>query len=77
MLKCRTPLHLAAASLNLEIIRILIQNGASVFATTADGDSPLDVAVDELSEDDFEQGVDNDCIKAIRGTMHLNVSATC
>lgn len=76
----RTPLHLASSAFNLDMTKLLICSGASVFATTVDGDSPIDVAIDELSEEDFEEGLENDCIEAIRGTIcssRFSFPATC
>ncbi len=43
----RTPLHCAAAYCNLDMIHYLIDNGASLFLTTQDGETPLKIAIEE------------------------------
>ena len=44
----RTPLHCAVAYCNLEVIRYLLEHGASLFLMTRDGDTPLAIAQEEL-----------------------------
>ena len=63
----RTPLHLAASVSATEIAGYLIRNGASVYAQTLDGDTPLEVAIDELTEENFVEGKENECIEILRG----------
>ncbi len=43
----RTPLHCAAAYCHLDMIHYLIDNGASLFLTTQDEETPLKIAVEE------------------------------
>ena len=43
----RTPLHCAVAYTNLEMIRFLVQQGASLFMMTKDGDTPLKIIAEE------------------------------
>ena len=44
---CRSPLHCAVAYSNLEIVRYLVEHGASMFLATRDGDTPLNIAQEE------------------------------
>jgi len=39
-----TPLHIAIRDKNEEIVRMLVENGADIFAVNADNESPLDWA---------------------------------
>ena len=43
MIDCRTPLHCAVAYRNLEMIKYLVNQGASLFLTTKDGDAPTEI----------------------------------
>ena len=43
----RTPLHCAVAYTNLEMVRFLVQQGASLFMMTKDGDTPLKIIAEE------------------------------
>jgi len=43
----RTPLHCAAAYSNLAMISYLVESGSSLFLSTQDGDTPLQIALEE------------------------------
>ncbi len=43
-----TPLHAAATCANLEICKILIENGAELLAVNTDGNMPYDICDDEI-----------------------------
>ena len=65
---CRTPLHCAVAYSNTDITRYLVENGASLFLTTKDGDTPLKIGTEEyeiqrgnMSTDGVEKGEESDC----------------
>lgn len=70
----RTPLHCAVAYCNLEVIRYLIEHGASLFLMTSDGDTPLAIAQEELKLVKAQQPSDADvltsaaeCLKSLQG----------
>ena len=44
----RTPLHCAVAYLNLSAIQLLIRNGASLFLTTSDRQTPLGILQEDV-----------------------------
>ena len=43
----RTPLHVAVAYRNLEMLKFLVHQGASLFVATHDGDTPLKILVED------------------------------
>jgi ankyrin repeat protein len=50
----RTPLHWAITNNKTSCIGLLVRNGASVFTTTADGDTVLHLAIEEESTELLE-----------------------
>ena len=46
---CRTPLHCAASCNNLAMVRLLVENGACIFATTV---SDEETAAEKCEEDE-------------------------
>lgn len=68
-------MHCAVAYSNLEVIRYLVQHGASLFLRTRDGDTPLNIAQEEHKLLGVEQGAgldDNlkaatECLEYLRG----------
>jgi ankyrin repeat protein len=53
--KRQTPLHIAARANNLEVVRLLLQRKANVFASDANHQTPLDVASNRTIRNEIEQ----------------------
>ncbi len=62
----RTPLHCAVAFDNLYLVKYLVEHGASLYLTTADGDTPVDVASNDREETDNEET----CAKYLHCEFH-------
>jgi len=43
-----TPLHIAAAGTDLEMVKLLVSHGANIKATNANDQKSIDVAKDEI-----------------------------
>ena len=78
----RTPLHCAVAYSNLEMIHYLLENGASLFLETRDGETPLKIGVEEyeLSQEAVGHGEEvlssvpaEECLKYLIGGSQLLV----
>jgi len=55
----RTPLHCAASCNNVDMVRLLVENGAAVFARTI---SDEDTALNKCEDNDFDA-----CLKYLTG----------
>ena len=70
----RTPLHCAIAYSNVEIVRYLVEHGASMFLATRDGDTPYNIAQEEhklLLEEGEESQNSNTLLSAAKCLEYL------
>ncbi|KAM0265161.1 hypothetical protein ACHAQJ_000314 [Trichoderma viride] len=56
--KCRTPLHIAVTNDTLRIVKLLLDNGASAWASDTDGKTPLHFAVASTSSENLKDVID-------------------
>lgn len=47
----QTPLHIAVEIKDLALIQILVENGADGYIKNIDGNSPIDIAIAERSQE--------------------------